>query len=121
MSFEPVLRAILDDCPDVFGVALMGSDGIPIQELDRESVVEGVEVSGLGAEFGRILDEVRKTADAVGGGALEEVVVRIARFWVLLRSVDEETFLVMALQPDANLGKARYLIRRHLSALREHL
>jgi len=33
--------------------------------------------------------------------------------------VDDEVLLVLALAPDGNLGKARYLIRRHLNALRE--
>ena len=37
------------------------------------------------------------------------------------RPVDEETFLVVALAPDGNLGKARYLIRRNLLALRQQL
>jgi hypothetical protein len=35
--------------------------------------------------------------------------------------VDEDTFLVVALAADGNLGKARYLIRRLLLALRQEL
>ena len=35
--------------------------------------------------------------------------------------VDEETFLAVVVLPDGNLGKARYLMRRHLLALREEL
>ena len=41
----------------------------------------------------------------------------MARFWVLLRAVDAETFLVVVLAPDGNLGKARFLMRRHLADL----
>jgi hypothetical protein len=33
--------------------------------------------------------------------------------------VDDDYFIVLALLPDGNLGKARYLIRRHLPAIRE--
>ena len=40
---------------------------------------------------------------------------------VVLRGVDEDTFLVLALRPDGNVGKARYLIRRLVPALRESL
>jgi len=39
----------------------------------------------------------------------------------MFRNVDAETFLVLAMAPDGNLGKARYLIRRHLLALRQEL
>ena len=45
----------------------------------------------------------------------------MSRFWVLLRAVDDETFLVLVLAPDGNLGKARFLMRRHLLELRDQL
>jgi hypothetical protein len=35
--------------------------------------------------------------------------------------VDEDTVLVLALLPDGNVGKARYLMRRHVPALRQEL
>ena len=81
----------------------------------------GEEIAALGVEFGRILDEARKAADSLGGGPVEEACLRMARFWVLLRTVDGDTFLVLVLAPDGNLGKARFLMRRHLAELREHL
>jgi predicted regulator of Ras-like GTPase activity (Roadblock/LC7/MglB family) len=45
----------------------------------------------------------------------------MSRFWVLLRSVGDDAFLVLVLAPDGNLGKARFLMRRHLADLREQL
>jgi predicted regulator of Ras-like GTPase activity (Roadblock/LC7/MglB family) len=123
MSFEPTLQKMVDTCPGVLGIALMGSDGIPVAEAAAsEQEMEGGElVGGAGVEFGRILDEVRKASDALGGGRLEETIVSLARFTLLFRSVDDELFLVVALTPDGNLGKARYLVRRHLHELREQL
>jgi predicted regulator of Ras-like GTPase activity (Roadblock/LC7/MglB family) len=64
---------------------------------------------------------MRKASDSVGGGALEEVSVRLANFWVLMRVVDEETYLVLAIEPNGNAGKARFLMRRQLMALRDEL
>ena len=40
---------------------------------------------------------------------------------LVLRAVDEDVFLVGALAPDGNLGKARYLIRSSLYAIRQEL
>ncbi len=95
----------------------MGSDGIAVAEAQAPdpdlSVLDG-EVGAAGVEFGRILDEVRKASDALGGGRLEEVVVGLARFTLIFRAVDDEFFLVVALAPSGNLGKARFLMRRHL-------
>jgi predicted regulator of Ras-like GTPase activity (Roadblock/LC7/MglB family) len=123
------LRSIVDESGGGIGAALMGSDGIAIDQVEASSPPAtlggegalGDEIAALGVEFGRILEEARKAADSLNGGAVEEACLRMARFWVLLRSVDAETFLVVVLAPDGNLGKARFLMRRHLADLRAHL
>jgi predicted regulator of Ras-like GTPase activity (Roadblock/LC7/MglB family) len=130
MNFGATLATIVEECGGGIGAALMGSDGIAIEQVeatrlpesfggDPSSVAE--EIAALGVEFGRILEEARKAADSLAGGAVEEACLRMARFWVLLRAIDDETFLVLVLAPDGNLGKARFLMRRHLAELREHL
>ncbi|HVP31042.1 MAG TPA: roadblock/LC7 domain-containing protein [Myxococcota bacterium] len=124
MSFSSILRSIVDGCGGGLGAALMGNDGIAIDQVTASvpsHTVGGDDVSAAGIEFGRILEEIRKASDALSGGAVSEVVVSLARFQLVLRVVDDETFVVLALAPDGNLGKARYLIRRHLLALREEL
>jgi predicted regulator of Ras-like GTPase activity (Roadblock/LC7/MglB family) len=130
MSFASILRTIVDGSGGGVGAALLGSDGIAIEQVealalpasfagDASAVAD--EVAALGVEFGRILDEARKAADSLGGGAVEEACLSMTRFWVLLRAVGDEAFLVLVLAPDGNLGKARFLMRRHLAELREQL
>jgi len=124
MSFASLLQEIVDECGGGLAAALMGADGIAIEQVEaggerRGSL--GQEVDALGVEFGRILDEMRKASDSVAGGALEEVSVRLANFSVLMRVVDHDTYLVVAIEPDGNAGKARFLMRRQLLALREEL
>jgi predicted regulator of Ras-like GTPase activity (Roadblock/LC7/MglB family) len=103
------------------GAALMGNDGVP-DRSGRPGPGEsglGEEIGSAGVEFGRILDEIRKASDAMSAGAVHETVIMLARFTLIFRSVDAETFLVVFLTPDGNLGKARYLIRRQLPAIRQ--
>lgn len=124
MSFEPVLRKMIEGVPGALGIALMGSDGIPIAECyapGADPAAEAGEVGAAGVEFGRILDEVRKASDAIAGGRLDELVVGLARCWLLFRVVDDELFVVAALEPRGNLGKARFLLRRHLLELQQAL
>ena len=102
----------------------MGNDGIPIEQVSTGPLPAGrsrEDIGIAGVEFGRILDEIRKAADALGGGPLRETVVVLARFQLVFRAVDDETFLVVVLAPDGNLGKARYLIRSSLEALQREL
>jgi predicted regulator of Ras-like GTPase activity (Roadblock/LC7/MglB family) len=124
MSFETILRSILDDCGGAIGIALMGSDGVPVEQVQAragDSALLSEDIGTAGAEFGRILDEIRKASDALGGGAMNETMVSLSRFTLIFRAVDDDLFVVLAITPDGNLGKARYLIRRHLLAIRQEL
>jgi len=124
MSFRSILRSIVEECGGGLGAVLMGADGIPIEEYVTDRIPEGPlqeDIGSAGIEFSRILDEIRKAADALGGGAVHETVVTLARMSLVFRPIDGETFLALVLSTDGNLGKARYLIRRHLLAIREEL
>ncbi|MGH0029999.1 MAG: roadblock/LC7 domain-containing protein [Myxococcota bacterium] len=124
MSFDAILREIVEGCSGCVGAVLMGSDGIAIAEVVTEHVPEGPlaeEIGTAGVEFTRILEEIRKAADALGGGGMTETVVSLARFTLVFRAVDGETFLAAVVTPDGNLGKARYLMRRNLLNLRQEL
>ncbi len=124
MSFRSILRSIVEECGGGIGAVLMGSDGIAIDEFVAGNVPEGPleeDLGTAGVEFSRILEEIRKAADALSGGAVSETIVSLARMTLIFRTVDEETFLAVVLEPDGNLGKARYLIRRHLLSIRQEL
>jgi predicted regulator of Ras-like GTPase activity (Roadblock/LC7/MglB family) len=124
MSFANVLEKIVEESGGGIGVALMGADGIAIEQVMARAPsvpLEADDVGAAGAEFGRILDEIGKASDSLGGGALGEALVRLARFTLIFHVVDSETFLVMALAPDGNLGKARYLLRSRLHEIRAML
>jgi predicted regulator of Ras-like GTPase activity (Roadblock/LC7/MglB family) len=124
MSFAAMLREIVEGFSGGIGAALMGNDGIPIEQVTAGHAAASPlaeDIATAGTEFGRILEEIRKASDAVAGGAVVETTIVLSRVTLVFRTVDEETFLVVALAADGNLGKARYLIRRQLLALRQEL
>lgn len=105
----------------------MGLDGIPVAQVSRRDdgdaggdPLEG-DVTSAGIEFGRILADMTKASDSLGTGLLREAVVSLARVTLVFHTVDDELMLVLALRPDGNLGKARYLIRRNLLEIRAEL
>lgn len=126
MSFESVLQTIVDECGGGLAAALMGLDGIAVAQVtartgrDRDDPLGG-DVVAAGIEFGRILAATTKAADALGAGGLVESVVSLSRVQLVFHSIDDELFLALALRPDGNLGKARYLIRRHAPLIRAAL
>jgi predicted regulator of Ras-like GTPase activity (Roadblock/LC7/MglB family) len=126
MSFETILQSIVDGCGGGRGGALMGLDGIAIAEAratagsDAEDPLNG-DVTNAGIEFGRIIGEMTKASDSLGTGSLRESVLSLDRAILIFHTVDEDLMVVLALHPDGNLGKARYLIRRSLTAIRAEL
>jgi predicted regulator of Ras-like GTPase activity (Roadblock/LC7/MglB family) len=119
MSFESILGQVLRECPGALGVALMGADGIPIAQVSLDELSD--DVSLLSIEFGRILDEARKAASAASAGGVVELAVQTERCHVVVHALDRDTHLVLALAPEGNVGKGRYLLRRHQLAIREEL
>jgi predicted regulator of Ras-like GTPase activity (Roadblock/LC7/MglB family) len=126
MSFETILQTIVDDCGGGWSAALMGRDGIAISQVQATSGVDVEDplrgdVTHAGIEFGRILDEMTKASDALGAGGVREAMLSLSRMTLIFHSVDDDLVLALALHPDGNLGKARYLIRRSLVAIRAEL
>ena len=126
MSFESVLQSIVDECGGGWGAALMGLDGIAISSVspsaqrDPNDPLDG-DVTNAGIEFGRILSDMAKAADSLSAGEVREAVISLDRVNIVFHSVDDDLVLVLALSPDGNLGKARYLIRRNLMEIRAEL
>ncbi len=124
MSFREILREIVEGCGGGVGAALMGTDGLPIVQVSAQKAADGSlleDISIAGIEFQRVLEEIRKASDGLEAGAMEETVVVLARVSLIFRPVDPETILVVAVASDGNLGKARYLIRSSLYAIRQEL
>ena len=124
MSFEALLREIVEGCGGGIGAALMGNDGIPIEQVTASQAVSSPlaeDIATAGTEFGRILEEIRKASDAIAGGALTEASVVLDRFSIVFRVIDSDTFMAVVVAPNGNLGKARYLMRRYQLAIRQEL
>ena len=121
MSFDQVLQTIVDQGNGVLGAVLMGGDGIAIAQAKPRAAGGNADISAAGVEFERILAEVAKASDAIGGGPVSELVVSLARLTLIFSVVEDEVMIVVALATDGNLGKARYLIRRNLVTIRQQL
>ena len=126
MSFETILQTIVDECGGGRSAALMGIDGIAVAEarastgIDADDPLQG-DVTSAGIEFGRIIGDMTKASDSLDTGSVRESVILLSRAMLIFHSVDEELVLALALRPDGNLGKARYLIRRNLAGIRADL
>ena len=121
MTFREILTQIVDGTPGGLAGAIMGSDGIAIDEYRAPGCA--LELSAVAVEFQRVLEQARKVSGSLyGKGSEPEELVLVTRdHQLLFRQVDEEYFVALALLPNGVLGKARYLVRSLLDSLRSEL
>jgi len=108
--FSEILQRIVEETGGGIGAVLMGYDGIaidqyfaPDEELDLHMVV---------VEYSNVLKEIRKTADILSLGDMEEISIRTDRFIIVIRILNDEYFVAMVINRDGNFGKGRYLMTR---------
>lgn len=87
---------------------LMGFDGIPVDSFTQNPEAD---IETIGMEFSVLLNEVRKAAELLDAGTARELTVRTDKMSTILRIINDEYFVAIALGADGNLGKARYLLR----------
>jgi predicted regulator of Ras-like GTPase activity (Roadblock/LC7/MglB family) len=116
--FEDSLKNVVNNVQGARAAVLMGFDGILVDMFGTD---ESIDVESMGMEFSVLLKEVRKAAELLEAGTADEMTIRTERLLAVLRMVNEEYFIAMALGPDGNLGKARYLLRVTAPTLKEEL
>lgn len=109
MSFREHLEEVCRNVDGAVACSLMGVDGI---EVDTHLQGEGdLDVKSLLVEYSGVLRSAREAAETHEAGGVAEIAISTDRLLALVRIVSPEYFLVVALRPAGNYGKARYLLR----------
>jgi predicted regulator of Ras-like GTPase activity (Roadblock/LC7/MglB family) len=115
MGFRETLEQICRQVDGALAASVMGYDGIAVDthEVDPAKVKTPSEVN-LGStmvEYSSIFGQIRTAAAQLQAGEASEFSIRTEKIVAVGRSVTSEYFVVVALSPDGNLGKARYALR----------
>ena len=107
--FAEQLRKIVDHIDGGIAAVVMGLDGIPVETYVRQR--DTLDVTTVGMEFSYIIGQVRKAGDSLQVGGLEELAVKAQRLVLVCRMISPQYFVAVALSPEGNFGKARFLAR----------
>jgi predicted regulator of Ras-like GTPase activity (Roadblock/LC7/MglB family) len=107
--FIETLRKVVDNVDGGIAGVIMGLDGIPVESYVRQD--GRLDVTTVGMEFSFILSQIRKAAESLQVGGLEELSVRANRLFLVCRMLTPQYFMGVAIAPDGNFGKCRYLMR----------
>jgi|DewCreStandDraft_4_1066084.scaffolds.fasta_scaffold00303_35 predicted regulator of Ras-like GTPase activity (Roadblock/LC7/MglB family) len=118
MSFQSELQDICREMAGCRAAFVMSLDGISIAQEKRDPALD---LETLLIELGAPLRQAIAALQAVEAGALTEAVFATEKGVLLVRWLREEYFVAMFCDPDAILGRARYVLRRHAGALLKEL
>jgi predicted regulator of Ras-like GTPase activity (Roadblock/LC7/MglB family) len=110
MSFRAHLQQVVENVDGAVACALMGVDGIEVDSHHLDAG-DGLDVHTLLIEYSSLFRAAREAAAAHEAGAVSELSVLSERLLVVARLVSPEYFMVVALRPDGNFGKARFMMR----------
>jgi len=119
--FREVLSDVVERTEGGLAALVMGMDGIAVDSYVREDLAQPLEVENVGMEFSVILRDIKKGSELVDAGVAREVTIQGEKLTTVIRLINDEYFVLVALRPDGNYGKARYLLRTGASKLAAEL
>ena len=107
--FQEDLQKIVDGVEGGIAGLIMGFDWIPLEAYARAE--SPADINTVGMELSVVLNQVRKTVDILDLGLLHELCIKAEQLTLVIRCLSENYFLALALTPDGDFGKGRYLMR----------
>lgn len=107
--FRDSLRRLVEQTEGGVAGLLMGFDGIAVDSYAVDA--KKLDIQTVGMEFSFILTQVRKAADTIEAGGIEEVTIRTDRLTLIIHVLSRDYFVALAVTPTGNSGKGRYLLR----------
>jgi predicted regulator of Ras-like GTPase activity (Roadblock/LC7/MglB family) len=107
--FKEALRDVVEHTQGGQAGLLMGFDGIAVESHIRDGAEINIETIGM--ELSVVLKSVMRALESVQAGSTAEVAVQAEKLTLIVRVLNSDYFLALALAPDGNYGKARFLLR----------
>lgn len=118
MSFSDTLGGLAKRIEGAVAAIILGIDGIPIERYVT-ALEPGLDVEMIATELTTLLRRGMHTATDTGLGDLRELVIVTERLTILLRPITPDYFLMLAVTPGGNVGRARYELRKAQLVLEE--
>lgn len=97
----------------------MGLDGIAIEQQIEDAQNHDGQLSIIAAAYATLLRNSMRTSSDVGVGALQEMTVISGNLTLVIKLINPEYFLLIALSPAGNVGRARFELRKAQLLLEE--
>ena len=117
--FQAVLKEIVEATDGGLSTLVMDSEGIAVDSYSKPGAP--FDINNVGIEFGVVLKSIQRAAQSLEAGQAAEVAIQAEKMITLIRVVNASYFVAFSMSPDANIGKARYMLRTRVPALLKEL
>jgi len=112
-AFGDILEAMVRRVPGAVGAVFADWEGEPV---DQFAHIPPIDIQLVGAHWGVVWSQAARRLEAFGG--VEELLIEGDKAIVLVRSVTDRYFVVLATKRDAHLATARRELERGAGILR---
>jgi len=109
--FKEALETILERTEGSLGALIMGIDGIAVERFLKDAGQEA-NLDVAAAEFTSLVRNAQKAGKDTGLGNLRELMISLDDAVLIMRLLGQDYFVVLAISPDGNLGRARFELRK---------
>ncbi len=113
-AFGDILKAMVERVPGAVGAVFADWEGEPV---DQFAHIPALDIQLVGAHWGVVWSQASERLARNGLGAVEELLIEGERATVLVRSVTDRYFVVLATRREAHLGTARRELLRGAQTL----
>lgn len=107
--FKEAIRDVVEHTEGGAAGLLMGFDGISVESFVRDGT--DINIETIGMETSVLLKGLANAVESVNAGVTKELTVQAEKLTLIVRVLNGDYFLAIALNPDGNYGKARFLLR----------
>ena len=113
MSFQSILRQLLQRTPGAIGAVFLDQEGEAV-ELWAEAVfdIAPEDLRAVGAYEGVFMSDLKRACERIGAGKFERLTIDFERAKILSCDLKEGYYLVLVVAADANEGIAWQRLRQ---------
>ena len=109
--FKNLLETIMERTEGSLGALIMGVDGISVEKVLGDAGAEA-NLDVAAAEFTSLVRSAQRAGNDTGLGNLKELMISLDQAVVVMRLLSRDYFVVLALNPEGNIGRGRFELRK---------
>ncbi|HIJ88937.1 MAG TPA: roadblock/LC7 domain-containing protein [Desulfuromonadales bacterium] len=118
MSFEIILKELVDSVPQAIGAILVDWEGEAVME---HCLCDPYDIRFIAAHKGIILARLKEMQSAAQAGEVEDVVVTSSKGHLIIGCIDQDYSLVMNVARTSPAALALYHFRRAVGELKKEI